>query len=491
MRSGLPIDSVLLLASVFLVAGVVLAGKSDRLRVPGSLLFLGLGMLVGDDGLGLVRFDDPRTVQDLGVLALLVILFEGGMTTKPSDLRRAAVPGFVLANIGVAVTAGVVAVAVRWLLGTDWFTAALLGAVVSSTDAAAVFALLKRAPLPRQIGAILEVESGTNDPFAIVLTVGLLASWRASPTWQEWLVFGAVQLAGGLAVGVTLGLVAVWLLRRIRLAAETLYPVMALAMGGLTYSAAAAIGASGFLAIYIAGLLVGALVPRHRRAIRNFHTTLANTVEIGLFLVLGLLVFPSQLLAVAPQALAVTAVLVLVARPVAVALALSVFGVPWREQAVASWAGLRGAVPIVLSTFPFTAGFPGGEAIFNVVFFVVLVSMLVQGSTVAPLVERLGLTTHRPAWHSIAEAIPLEGVEADLVELTITDDLAIAGKSLRDHPPPPGVLVTSVVRGAHVLLPTGATVILPGDLAVIAMARDAVSLHDVTSWARGERADPR
>ena len=486
MTSGLPIDSVLLLAFAFLAAGALLAGKSDRLRVPASLLFLGFGMLVGDDGLALVRFDDPQVTQNLGVLALLVILFEGGMTTRPSDLRQAALPGFVLANVGVGVTAGVVAVAVRLLLEADWYTALILGAVVSSTDAAAVFALLRRAPLPRRLGAMLEIESGTNDPFAIVLTIGLLSAWQASPTLQEWVIFGAVQLLGGLVVGALVGLAAVTVLRRVSLGAVTLYPVLALAMGGLAYASAASVGASGFLAVYVAGLFVGALVPRHRRAIRNFHTSLANTAEIGLFLLLGLLVFPSRLLEVAPVALAVTAILIVLARPLGVFLSLLPFRIGWREQVIASWAGLRGAVPIVLSTFPFTLGYPAGETIFNVVFFVVLASILVQGTTVAALVDRLGLTTPRAAWQPIAEAIPLEGVETDLVELVVTPDLAVAGRTLGEVPLPAGLLVTSILRGNAVLLPSGATMLEPGDLAVIALSRQHATIQDVTEWARGE-----
>jgi potassium/hydrogen antiporter len=202
MEFDLPIDPLLLAVFGFLVVGALVAGTSDRLRVPASLLFLVVGMVAGDDVLALVRLDNPALVQNLGVVALLIILFEGGLTTKPSDLRRAALPGFVLSNVGVLVTAGVVAGSVRLVLDVDWTTALLLGAVVSSTDAAAVFSLLKRAPLPRRIAAILEVESGANDPFAIVLTLGLLASWQGIAGWRDWLVFGAAQLLGGIAVGI-------------------------------------------------------------------------------------------------------------------------------------------------------------------------------------------------------------------------------------------------------------------------------------------------
>lgn len=485
MHAGLPVDSLLLTVFGLLVVGVLVAGTSGNLRVPSSLLFLGLGMLIGDDGLGLIRFDDPLLVQDIGVVALLVILLEGGLTTKPRDLRAAGLPGFVLSNVGVFVTAAVVGLTVRWLLGADWQTALLLGAVVSSTDAAAVFGLLKRAPLPRRLGAILAVESGANDPFAVVLTLGLLAHWQQGSTPQQWLVFGAMQLLGGLGVGAAVGAAAVWILRGVRFASTTLYPVLTLSLGGLSYALAARLGGSGFLAVYVTGLLIGALVPRHRRVIREFHTTLANTADIGLFLVLGLLVFPSRLPAVAAPALAVTAVLILLARPAAVAACLTPFRIPLRQQIVVAWAGLRGAVPIVLATFPFTVGYPGGETIFNVVFFVVLVSVLLQGSTVNALVRRLGLAAPVPAWESLAEALPLEATDTELVELTVTADLHVTGRLLREVPTPDGVLITSVLRGGETLLPDGSTRLAAGDLLVIA-ARRADVLRAVTAWARGE-----
>jgi cell volume regulation protein A len=486
VRAGLPVDSLLLTVFALLVVGVVVAGKSERLRVPSSLLFLGIGMAVGDDGLGLIRFDDPALVQNVGVVALLVILFEGGLTTKPRDLRAGGLPGFVLSNVGVFVTAAVVGVTVRWLLGTDWHTALLLGAVVSSTDAAAVFSLLKRAPLPRRLGAILEVESGANDPFAVVLTLGLLAHWQQGSTPRDWLLFGAAQLLGGIAVGAVVGMGGVALLRNVRFASTALYPVLALALGGLGYGLAAQLGGSGFLAVYITGLLIGALVPRQRRVIRDFHTTLANTADIGLFLVLGLLVFPSRLPDVAGPALAVTAVLILLARPAAVAVCLTPFRVPVREQAVVAWAGLRGAVPIVLATFPFTLGYPGGETIFDVVFFVVLVSVLLQGSTVTALVRRLGLATPVPAWGALAESLPLEAGGTQLVELTVSGDLHIAGRRLGDCPTPEGVLLTSVIRDEHVLLPDGSTRLEAGDLLVIAARRPDDALRAISAWARGE-----
>lgn len=490
MTVGLPIDPALLLVGALLIGGVLVAGFSDRLRVPGALLFLALGMAAGDGALGIVAFDDASMAQNLAAGALIVILFEGGLTTKPTDLRRGGLPGFVLSNVGVLITAVVTAAGLVVLLDVSWRTGLLFGAIVGSTDAAAVFDLLRRAPLPRRVAATLEVESGANDPFAIMLTIGLLTSADQSVTFQQWLVFGAAQLFGGLAVGLLAGAVAVWLLRHTPLP-YGLYPVLAFAAAAVTYGAAAVAGASGFLAVYVCGILVGTFVPRFRRVIRNFATSLANMADIGLFLLLGLLVDPTRLLGVAGPALAATAILLLVARPVAVAACLTPFRFPWRHQLVASWAGLRGAVPIVLATFPLTAGYPAGGTIFDVIFFVVLVSVALQGATVQPLVERLGLASPRAAWETLAEILPVDGLDADLVELTVADGMAIAGRRLIDVEVPDGVLITTLVRGHEVIVPTGQTELQPGDMALIAVSRHLDAAAFVKSWARHGPGRPR
>lgn len=468
-----------------LTVGVLVVGVSERLRLPAALLSLGIGMLVGSDGLGLVHLDDAALVRDISVIALIVILFEGGLTTKPSALRETGWPALSLATFGVVITAGVTAFGVQLLLDTDWETALLLGAVVASTDAAVVFDLLRRAPLPRRLAGILEVESGANDPIAIVMVIGLVETARSAPSAGDWLLFGISQLGGGILIGLAMGWVGSRLLRS-RLRSQGLYPLLATGLAGLTYAVAASLSASGFLAVYVCGLMVGALVPRHRRVIRSFHASLANGADIALFLLLGLQVFPTRLMAVAVPALALTAILVLVARPLAVVVSLLPFRLPWREQALLSWAGLRGAVPIVLATFPATAGIPAGETIFDIVFFVVVTSTLIQGTTVVPLAERLGLTVDHPAWQSIAEALPLEGVDVDLVEIVVTGDLPLVGARLADMPPGHGIQVTTVVRGHRVLIASGETTFAEGDLIMLAIDRERVGLEDATAWARGE-----
>lgn len=490
MSVNLPADPLVFAGAALLVAGVLAAGFADRLRVPGLLLFLALGMLIGDDGLGLISLDDPGLAQLGGVLALVLILFEGGLATKPGDVRRAAAPGLLLATVGVLVTAGVTAGGVLLLLDAEPTTALLVGAVVASTDAAAVFTVLRRAPLPRRLTALLEVESGTNDPLAIMLTVGILASVAQVLGPLDWLVFGSWQLGGGLLLGAGVGWAGSEILRRADLGTAGLYPVLALGVAGLAYGITALLGASGFLAVYVTGLLVGARVPRHRRAIRTFHEGLANTAEIALFLLLGLLVFPSRLPAVALSALAVTAILVVLARPLAVLVCLLWFRFRWQELALVSWAGLRGAVPIVLATFPLTARYEEGETIFNVVFFVVLVSTALQGSTIGWLAGRLGLREGASVWAPVAEALPLDGMDADLIEVDVTDQLHIAGKRLREVPLPPGALLTTVLRNDRVLVPTGDTRLEPGDLALVAVPRGPRRTEEIVAWARGELEPP-
>jgi potassium/hydrogen antiporter len=486
---GPTIDPFVLLASGLLVLAVVVASLSSRFRAPSALLFLGIGMLVGDDGLALVTLDDERAVQNLGVVALIVILFEGGLTTKPTDLRRAAGPGGLLATLGVILTATVTAFGAWLLLDVSPITAALLGAVVASTDAAAVFSTLRTVRLPVRLAAILKVESGANDPFAVVLTLGLLEIALASPSVASLTMFAILQPVLGAAIGGVVGLFAVRVLRSVKLPADGLYPVLAFGFAGVSYGGAAAAGGSGFLAVYVTGLLVGGLVRRRRRGIRDFHEGLANTAEISLFLVLGLLVFPSRLADVAIAGLLTALVLTFVARPIATAVCLLPFRVPWREQTIVAWGGLRGAVPIVLATFPITAGYAEGRVLFDVVFFVVLVSTLVQGSTVGRLVGWLGVKADRPAWAPVAEALPIDEVEADMVEVIVTPDLPIAGRWLRDVPLPEGMLMAAIVRRERVIVPRGNAVLVPDDVLLIVAQDPERAAERVTTWARSETGE--
>lgn len=490
MTSSLPVDASVFAVAALLTVCVVIVGTSQRLRVPASLLSLALGMVIGSDGLGWIDLSDAGLVRDLGAVALVIILFEGGLTTKPSAIRHGGWAGPSLATIGVVITACITAAGASLLLDISWPTALLLGAVVASTDAAVVFELLRRAPLPRRVASVLEVESGTNDPVAVLLTIGLVEVIAGgAPSVSEWVVFGISQLFGGIIVGYAVGWAGTLLLR-LPLRSQGLYPLLATGVAGLTYAAATSIGASGFLAVYVCGLIVGAKVPRRRRIIRSFHESLASGVDMALFLLLGLLVFPTQLPGVALPAIGVSVVLILIARPVAVAVSLAFTSIDRREKAVLSWAGLKGAVPIVLATYPATAGLEAGGLIFNIVFFVVLISLVVQGSTVVPLANRLGIVSDHPAWQSIAETLPIDGGHVDVVEVHAVEGLPLIGARLGDIPPGRGIHVLVVIRGDDTVLATGTTTFVAGDLILLAIDRRLVDGATVTAWARGELGTP-
>lgn len=491
MDAGLPADPLLFAGAALLVAGVIAAGFAERLRAPGLLLFLGLGMVIGDDGLALINLSDARLAQTIGVMALVVILYEGGLVTSPAALRPVVRPALVLATVGVGVTAAVVAGAAHLVLDTSVTTALLIGAVVASTDAAAVFAVLRKAPLPRRLSSLLEAESGSNDPMAILLTVGLLATVEGAVSPTDWVVFGLRQLVGGAAIGVASGWVGALALNRSRLGSTGLYPVLGLGVAGLAYGFATAGGTSGFLAVYVAGVVVAARAPRLRRALRTFHEGLAATAQIALFLLLGLLVFPSQLPPVALDAAVIALTLVFVARPIAVSVCLALFKMPAREIAFAGWAGLRGAVPIVLATFPLTAGYEDGVLIFDVVFFVVLASAVVQGFTITPVAGRLGLRAEPAPWADVAEIIPLDTVGVDIVEVEVPAAAAVVGGTLARFPLPGEARVTAIVRDEQVIVPTGATVIQPMDLLMVVSGSRPDLVAVMGRWLAGDLTSPR
>ncbi|MFP5308189.1 MAG: potassium/proton antiporter [Actinomycetes bacterium] len=482
LSAALAVDAPLLLGAAVLLAGVLVAGLGSRLPVPAGLLFLGLGLVLGPEGVALVSVEDPVLVQSLGIAALAVILFEGGLTTEPSHLREGAAPGLVLATVGVAITAGTTAVGAMLLLDLDARLAWTIGAVVASTDAAAVFDLLRRTPLPGRLAAVLRVESGANDPVAVLLTVGLLSTWQVDPAASTWLAFGAAQVLAGSAVGIAGGWLGALLLRRVALGSAGLYPILALAVAGVTYGTAANIGGSGLLAVYLCGVVVARQAPRRRSALLSFHTALAAGVEVGLFLLLGLLVVPSALGAVVLPGLAVAAVLLFIARPLAVAVGLGGLGFGSRDVAAVSWLGLRGAVPIVLATLATTAGVEGGQTVLDVVLLVVVMSAVVQGTTAGAVLRRLGLAVDGRPSASLAAAIPLEDVELDVLELTVPEGSPLAGRPLRRCPPPAGMVVAAVVRDGRVLVPRGETVVRAGDV-VVATTTDRVhGLRRLQDW---------
>lgn len=485
MELELEIDHLLLAGAALLVVGVIGAGIAERLRFPGLILFLVVGMAVGDDGLNWISLADAELAQSLAVGALVIILYEGGLGTAFRNARLVAVPASFLATLGVAVTGGVAAGATALFLDVEATTALLIGAIVSSTDAAAVFSVLRNVGLPRRLSHLLEAESGANDPMAVLLTVGLLATWEGGVTTADWVVFGVRQLAGGAAVGVAIGWCGAALLTRAHLTSTSLYPVLGLGLGGLAYGAAGTLHVSGFLAVYLTGMAVAARAPARRRAVLTFHQGLASTAQIGLFLLLGLLVFPSRLDAQAGGAFGVALVLVFVARPLAVLVSVGWMRFGWADLTLIAWAGLRGAVPIVLATFPLTSGYPEGQLIFDVVFFVVVVSVLLQGLTVAALARRLGMEAEPDVVASIAEALPIDVPGVEVLEIEVGSSCAAVGRRLMDVPPPYDARVAVVLRGDDVIVPNGASTFAPGDRVVVFGAARPELAAAVRDWISG------
>lgn len=486
MSSHLAVDGPLLVVALLLLVGAVAAAVADKVRAPGLLATLGLGMLIGDDGLALIRFDDAELAQTIAVVALAIILFEGGLTSPVEQLRPVAGPALALATVGVAITAAIIGLAAAPLFGLGAAVALLLGSVVASTDAAAVFSVLPRAPVPRRVALLLQAESGANDPMAVLLTIGLIEVITGDVAAGEWVVFGARQLGGGLVVGGAVGAFGALLLRRLPLPGPSLQPVVGLATAGCAYGGATALGASGFLAAYLAGVAIATLAPGRRRAVRTFHAGLAQAAEIALFLLLGLLVFPSRLLDDAIPALVLATALVFVARPVAVAVALAPFR--WRpaDVTIVAWGGLRGAVPIVLATFPLTAGIDEGQLLFEVVFFVVLVSTAVQGLSMAAVARRLApWSGPEEAPPALAEVVPVDVAGVEVVEVVVPRGSAVAGHPLARVPLPGGARISVLVRDNDVVVPDGTTELCAGDRLVVLSSSDPGLADRIEAWLDG------
>jgi len=478
---------VLLLVGAVLAASIVVALGASRTGVPALVAFLALGMLLGSDGPGGVEFDDAELARAVGVVGLAAILFEGGLSTSWRRLRQVAIPAVLLSTVGVAVTAGLTGAAAYFLFDLSWLASILLGSVVASTDAAAVFATLRYTNLRRRLARTLEAETGGNDPMAIALTVGLI-EWIQEPAFgvRQLALLVVRQLGLGLLVGVVLGAAAMWIFARLPQSIGVFVPVASVAAAALSFGVADVLGGSGFLAVYLVGLAVGSTPSRYRRQLVAFHEGLAFLAQVALFVVLGLLVFPSDLPAVAVPGLVLAVLLALVARPAAVWASTALNDFTSRERLLLGWAGLRGAVPIVLGTFVLSSEIESSETIFNAVFFVVVVSALAQGTTLERVAGRLGLLT--PA--SSAVEAPLEVGDAwsalEVVDFAVAADHAIAGAAVRELGLPRDTLVAVVVRGKEAIPPRGSTTVEAGDrLFVLAPRKMLQDVEDVFSrWRR-------
>jgi cell volume regulation protein A len=384
---------IILVAGALIAAGLVASLAAGRLRVPGLVLFLGLGMLIGSDGLDWIDFSDYGLARTIGVIALSLILFEGGLNAGFGEIRPVLGPALSLAVVGTILTALFAGLAATWLLDLSIRRGLLLGSIVAATDPAAIFALLRGSSLRRRIALTLEGESGFNDPLAVLLVVGLIDLIRHPDYgWVDLLVLLARELGIGLVMGVAVGWLAIQTLRRVRFGTEASYPIATLSAAAVAYGAAAILHGSGFLAVYVAALTLGSATIPAQRAVTVFHQGLAGLAQVTLFLVLGLLVFPSQLGGVAVEGTVLALVLVFAARPLATLVATAGARFAWPETATLAWAGLRGAVPVVLATFPVIAGIGRSHEFFNIVFFAVLLSTLIQGATFEPVARALGVT---------------------------------------------------------------------------------------------------
>ena len=467
--------TLILIVGAVLLAAVLAATLAGRAGVPVLVVFLGLGMLLGSDGPGGIDFSDAHRARTVGIIGLAVILFEGGVTTPWHAIRRVVVPAAALSTVGVVVTMSITALVAHAVFPLSWSASFLLGAVVASTDAAAVFSTLRVTSIRRRLARTLEAESGANDPTAVALTIGLIHWVDGSSIGIDELVLLVVrQLAVGLVIGLAVGAAAVWALQRLPDVAIPFAPVGTVAAGAIGFGLADVSGGSGFLAVYIVGLWIGNSVTRLRRTLVSFHEGLAFLAQVGLFIVLGLFSYPHQLASVILPGLAIVAVLLFVARPIAVWASTAFQRFDVRERTLLGWAGLRGAVPIVLATYPQAAGLPQSRTIFNAVFFVVLSSSLIQGPALEPVARRLGLTGRRLGSHEPPlEVAAVDSLGSGLLEFGVSSDSTVAGTPVRELGLPRDALVAVIVRDGEAVPPRGSTLIEDGDRLYVLSRRES------------------
>jgi cell volume regulation protein A len=493
------VDLAIVVAAGLVLVAILSARFSQRFGMPALVLFVGVGMFAGSSGPLGIDFEDYGLSLNIGLLALAVIIFSGGLDTRYRLFRAAVFPAGLLATVGVLLTAGILALLAWWLTPLDLFTSLLLGAVLGSTDAAATFAALKGRGLPGRLRAVLETESGTNDPVAIYLTMALVAMAGAGAVGAFGLIAGVVlQLGLGALYGWLAGKALVFLINRVALDGSGLYPVMALAGALLAYGLANVGYGNGFVTIYVVGLVLGNAHLAHRRSIATFMDGAAWGAQVLMFVLLGLLSFPERLGASLPSAIVITLALALVARPVAVAATLGLLRLATRgryaftlpEVTLVSWAGLKGAVPIILAILPLLSAVPGAESVFDVVFVVVILGTTLQGATIAPLVRWLGLERKEPPQPPVT--LELGGaapVGAAVFDVYLEPDRRAVGRRLSDLDIPDDVVVAGILRDGKMVTPRGSTVFLAGDhVYLISGDADTVGIPPVFGGRRRPEA---
>jgi potassium/hydrogen antiporter len=488
------IENLLLIAAILLLLSIIASKASGRLGIPALLLFLLIGMLAGSEGPGGIYFDDPRLAQFMGVIALAYILFDGGLSTEWHIIRPVFSKGLALSTLGVLITAVSVGLFATLVLDFSLLEGMLLGSIISSTDAAAVFSILRsrEVQLKGQLEPLLELESGSNDPMAVFLTIGL-TQLIISPA-GSLLDLGPLfirQMLLGAALGYVFGRLTATFVSRVNLDYQGLYPVLTIALVMLTYGATASLGGNGFLAVYLAGLIMRKNDFLHRRSIMRFHDGLAWLMQISMFLVLGLLVFPSELIPVIGTGLFLSAFLILVARPLSIFLSLLPAKLNVNEKLMVSWVGLRGAAPIILATFPLVAGVSHSDTIFNLVFFIVLTSVLIQGTLIIPVARLFKVYGHsqpaRPRYP--LEFIPTASPDSGLVNLEISAASGVAGKKIVDLHLPDTALVVLVNKQDKFVIPSGGTVLEAGDrMMVLADQESIAAVQSIFSFKNSDEA---
>jgi cell volume regulation protein A len=465
------LDQILLIGAVVMLVAILAVRLSVRAGLPSLLVYLLMGVLLGESGLG-IHFEDANIAHALGFAALVLILAEGGLTTHWQEIRPVMRLGVSLATVGVAVSVAVMAVGAHFLFSLDWRLAVLLGAVTSPTDAAAVFSVLRRVPLPRRLTGALEAESGLNDA-PTVLLVSLVSTGAALDRGVLGFVGIVVyELGMGVVCGLAVGLGGAWLMRRVALPSSGLYPLSVLSLTVLAYAGTAALHASGFAAVYTAALVLGNSELPHRAATRSFSEGVAWIAQIGLFVMLGLLVSPGRisLYHVLLAALA-GLLLTVVARPLSVLACAFALRMSLQERLFISWAGLRGAVPIVLATIPLAEEVPDSETLFDIVFVMVVIYTLLTGPTLPWAAARLGVARREEPRDLDVEAAPLERIAADLLQIAITEKSLLHGVEVGELRLPVGASVSLVVRDGHTLVPEPRTVLRHGDEILVVTPR--------------------
>jgi len=465
------IDILLLIGAILIIISILIAKVFHNIGIPTMLLFIVVGMFAGSEGIGGIYFDDALLAQSIGIIALVFILFSGGLNTNWSESKVVLKPALILATVGVLLTAIVVGICVMLIFNTSFLWGLLVGSIISSTDAAAVFSTLRTGnlELKGKLKSLLELESGSNDPMAVFLTIGTIdLLLLPEGTFFHITFIFFIQLGVGVALGFLGGKTMAYLINKLNFFYEGIYPIFALSIALLIYSLTSFIGGSGFLAIYIAGIILGNVNFVHKRTLIRFFDGLSVLSQITMFLTLGLLVFPSDLIPIIGVGFLLSAILIFIARPVSIFITLIPFKFNFREKAFTSWVGLRGAVPIILATFPLLAGVTNSRLIFDVVFFIVLTSALLQGWSINLVAKLLNLANPLPK----KIAIPLEFSsdaknDTELIEIIVPNNSQIEGKQIVDLNFPKDSRIVLVIRDDKNLIPSGGTILEGGDVLLL------------------------